>query len=164
MVVVFLSGINLSIFLPLNPAIYRIGNVPNILRPRCKKQDESQSPFYLLLQDFQNYSRRIWTMQSSSQSHDSIHLKILPKFLEVFLRHLYFSYCRRKAFNEAYDKINEFSDFKDYLASRFNKLEDTATELGSKNSFLRTWNSLLNYNRSLNMPFDWCLSLCNASE
>ena len=93
-------------------------------------------------------------MGTSSQSHDSIHLKILPKFLEVFLRHLSFSYCRRKTFNEAYDKINEFSDFKDYLASRFNKLEDTATELGSKNSFLRTWNSLLNCNRSLNMPFD----------
>ena len=93
-------------------------------------------------------------MGTSSQSHDSIHLKILPKFLEVFLRHLSFSYCRRKTFNEAYDKINEFSDFKDYLVSRFNKLEDTATELGSKDSFLRTWNSLLNYNRSLNMPFN----------
>ena len=59
MVVFFLSGINLYIFLLLNPAIYRIGKAPNILRPRCNKQDESQSPFYLLLQDFQNYSRRI---------------------------------------------------------------------------------------------------------
>ena len=44
MVVFFLSGINLSIFLPLNPVIYRIGNTPNILCPRCKKQDESQPP------------------------------------------------------------------------------------------------------------------------
>ena len=41
MVAFFLSGINLSIFFPLNPAIYRIGNAPNILCPRCKEQDES---------------------------------------------------------------------------------------------------------------------------
>ena len=37
MVIFFLSGINLSIFLPLNPAIYRIDNAPNILCPRCKE-------------------------------------------------------------------------------------------------------------------------------
>ena len=37
----FLSGINLSIFLPLNPAIYRIGNAPNTICPRCKEQDKS---------------------------------------------------------------------------------------------------------------------------
>ena len=58
MVAFFLSGINLSIFLPLNPEIYRIGNAPNILCPRCKEQDEShpnsQPSFYLLLLDFQN--------------------------------------------------------------------------------------------------------------
>ena len=57
MVTFFLFGINLSIFLPLNPAIYRTVNVPNILYPRCKEQDESHPnslpPFYLLLQDFQ---------------------------------------------------------------------------------------------------------------
>ena len=41
MVINFLSGINLFNFLPLNPAIYRIGNAPNILCPRCKEQDES---------------------------------------------------------------------------------------------------------------------------
>ena len=39
MVALFLSGINIFIFLPLNPAIFRIGNAPNILCPRCKKQD-----------------------------------------------------------------------------------------------------------------------------
>ena len=37
MVIFFLSGINLSIFFPLNPAIYRIDNAPNILCPRCKE-------------------------------------------------------------------------------------------------------------------------------
>ena len=63
-----------------------------------------------------------------SQPHDGIHLKILHTLLEVFLRHL--SYCRRKALNEAHDKINEFSNFKYNLVSRFNKLQDTATELG----------------------------------
>ena len=39
MVTFFLSGINLSIFLPLNLAIYRIGNAPNNLCHRCKEQD-----------------------------------------------------------------------------------------------------------------------------
>ena len=39
MVIFFLSGMNLSIFLPLNPAIDRIGNALNVLCPRCK--DES---------------------------------------------------------------------------------------------------------------------------
>ena len=43
MVVVFiLSGINLPIFNPLNPAIYRIGNIKKILFPSSKEQDESQ--------------------------------------------------------------------------------------------------------------------------
>ena len=70
------------------------------------------------------------------QLHDGIHLKNLPTFLEVFLRHL--SYCCRKTFNEAYDKINEFSNFKYNLVSQFNKLQDTATELGSDDTFLRT--------------------------
>ena len=58
MISFFLSGMNLSIFLPLNPVIYRTGNASNMLCPRCKEQDEShpnpQPPFYLLLQDFQN--------------------------------------------------------------------------------------------------------------
>ena len=80
-------------------------------------------------------------MGTSPKSHDGIHLKILPTLLEVFLRHL--SYCRRKAFNDTYDKIIEFSNFKYTLVSQFNKLQDTAAELGSKDTFLRTWNSLL---------------------
>ena len=46
MVVFFLDGINLSIFLPLNPAIYRIGNAPKILLPRSKEQDEPHFTFY----------------------------------------------------------------------------------------------------------------------
>ena len=72
-------------------------------------------------------------MGTSSQSHDGIHLKSLPKLLKVFLRYL--SHCRRKNVNEAYDEINEFSNFKYNLVSRFNKLQDTATELGSKDTF-----------------------------
>ena len=74
------------------------------------------------------------------------------------------SYCRRKAFNEVYDKINEFSNFKHNLVFRFNKLQDTATELGSKDTFLRTQNSLLNYNRSLNMKFNSFLSVIPQSN
>ena len=72
-------------------------------------------------------------MGTSSKSQDEINLKILPTLSEVFLRHL--SYCRRKAFNDAHDKINEFSNFKYNLVSRFNKPQDTATELGSKGNF-----------------------------
>ena len=75
-------------------------------------------------------------MRTSSKSHDGIYLKILPTLLEIFLRHLF--YCDRKAFNDAYDKINGFSNFKYTVVSRFNKLQDTATELGSKYTFLRT--------------------------
>ena len=74
-------------------------------------------------------------MGTSSKSHYGIHLKI-------FLRNR--SYSHMKAFNDAYNKINEFSNFKYNLVSRFNKLQDTAPELGSKDTFLRTWNSLLN--------------------
>ena len=44
-VVFFLSGVNLSNFLPLNPAKYSIGNAPNIMFPRCKEQDECHSHF-----------------------------------------------------------------------------------------------------------------------
>ena len=58
MVALFLSDINIFIFLPLNPAIFRIGNAPNILCPRCKKQDESHPNLlpllHFLLKDFQN--------------------------------------------------------------------------------------------------------------
>ena len=74
------------------------------------------------------------------------------------------SYCRRKAFNEVYDKINEFSNFKHNLVFRFNKLQDIATELGSKDTFLRIQNSLLNYNRSLNMKFNSFLSVMPQSN
>ena len=35
--------------LPLNPAIHRMGNTPNILCPRCKEQKESQPLFHILL-------------------------------------------------------------------------------------------------------------------
>ena len=75
-------------------------------------------------------------MGISSQLHDGIHLKIQLTLLEGILRHL--CYCRRKAFNEAYDKINEFSRFKFNLAWQFNKLHDTATELGYTDTFLGT--------------------------
>ena len=44
-----------------------------------------------------------------SQSHDGIHLRILPTLLQVFLKYLL--YCRRKAFNEDdFDKIKELSN------------------------------------------------------
>ena len=41
-------------------------------------------------------------MGTSSQSHDDVHLKILPTLLEALLRHL--SYCHGKGFHEGYDR------------------------------------------------------------
>ena len=167
-VVFFLSGINLSISLALNLQYIRLATHQIFCVPYVRHRislPPPPLPFYLLLQDFQNYFRLIWTTKGFSRNGNNIsidnHLKILPALLEVFLRHL--SYCRRKAFNEAYDKINEFSNFKNNLFSRFNKPQDNDTELGSKDTFLRTWNSLLNYDQSLNIQFDWFFSLCNYS-
>ena len=42
MVVFFLSDINLPIFLPLDPAIYRIDSAKKVLFPTSKEQDEPQ--------------------------------------------------------------------------------------------------------------------------
>ena len=44
---IFSIWYNLSIFLPLNPAIYRIGThqISNILCTRCKEQNESHYDF-----------------------------------------------------------------------------------------------------------------------
>ena len=139
---IFLSGIILSIFLPLNPAIYKIGNAPKSLYLKKKKKKKK----------LYKISLKAVTIGTSSKSHDRIHLKKLPTLLQEFLKHL--SYCRRKAFNDGYNKINEFSNFKYNLVSRFNKLLVTATELRSKKTFWRTWNSLLNCNQSLNTQFN----------
>ena len=160
MVEFFLSGINLSIFLHLNPAIYKIANAPSILCPRCKERDRpypNRLPsFYLLLKDL------AIIMRVSVQTHESIHLKTLHTLLQVFLRYL--SYCRSKAFNEVWDEINKFSNFKFNIFSRLNKLQDTATELDSNKTFLRTWNSLLNYTGSLNEQFTSFLSAMPQSN
>ena len=81
-------------------------------------------------------------MGTSCHTHDSVKLEILPKLLQVFLRHL--SYCRRKAFYEdGYSKIHEFSNYKGNLISRFNKLRATSIKLGFIESFLKKWNSIL---------------------
>ena len=48
------------------------------------------------------------------------------------------SYCHRKSFYGGCDKINEFLNFKCNLVSQFSKLQDTATKLGSKDTFLST--------------------------
>ena len=47
----------------------------------------------------------------------------------------------------------------------FNKLQDVSTKLGSKDTFLKTLNSLLNYNCSFNIQFiDSCLSVMPQSN
>ena len=69
-------------------------------------------------------------------------------YIQKFYPHFWrcFSGTFSIAFYEGYGKINEFLNFKYNFVSRFNKLQNTAIELGSKDTFLRTWNSLLNYN------------------
>ena len=96
-------------------------------------------------------------IESSSQTRDTP-LNILPTNLEVFLRQ--FSSCYRKVFHdEGYGKINKLPNCKCNLVSRFNKLVDTATKLGPKDTFLRTWNSITNNNESLNIQFNYFFPL-----
>ena len=83
------------------------------------------------------------------RTHDGVKPEILQTPIEVFLRQA--NFCRRKAsYGDGYDKISELSNFKGNLLSRFNKLKDMSVELGSKESFLRKWNSLLNTNGTMN--------------
>ena len=155
--------------LPLNPAIHRMGNSPTTLCPRCKESDETHPHFIFqckLSQTTLNFINELinrnCTFQSpfifkmhqrnSSHSHDGMKLEILPTLIEVFIRHL--SFCRRKAFYEdGYNKIHELSNNKGNLISRFNVLCEMSTALGSKKSFLKKWNSLLNINETLNISF-----------
>ena len=75
-------------------------------------------------------------METSCHTHDGVKLNILPTVIEVFLRHL--SFCQRKAFYEdGYNKINELSNYKQNLISRFNTLRDKAIVLVSNISFLK---------------------------
>ena len=67
---------------------------------------------------------------------------------------IYSSYFLRNVFQafykDEYDRTNELSYFKYTLASRLNKLRDTAIELGLWYTLSKTWNLLLNNNGSLN--------------
>ena len=129
--------------LPLNPAIHRMGNSSTPICPRCKEYDETHPHFLFrckLSQTTLNFINKLvnlnYTLQSSfsisikdiimgnsTYSHDGIKLEILPTLIDVFLRHLYF--CRRKAFYEDdYSKINELTNYKGNLVSRFITLRD----------------------------------------
>ena len=83
-------------------------------------------------------------MGISCQSHDSIHLKILPTSLEVFSRDLF--YFIRKAFNKAFDKLTNL------------QILNTILTLDSKETFLR----ILNF-WSLNIQFNYFLSVMPQS-
>ena len=65
-----------------------------------------------------------------SQIYDGVHLKSIPTLLEVILMQLF-----KACLEDGYDKINELSNFKCSLVPFFNKLRDTANELGSKKFF-----------------------------
>ena len=145
----------------------------NSLCPRCKDQEESHPHFIFHCRLSQttldfinklinlNYTFRTpfrisikdILMATSPHTHDGVKLEILQTLIEVFLRH--FIFCRREAFcGDGYEKIKELSNFKGKIVSRFNKLRDMSVELGSKESFLRKWNSLLNINVTLNIQFN----------
>ena len=51
-------------------------------------------------------------------------------------------------------RCKELFNFKCNLVSCFNKLRNTTNKLGSKETFLKTWNSLLDNNGNLNIQFD----------
>ena len=149
----------------ITPAINRMGNTPTTLCPRCKESDESHPHFILhcklsqtplnFINEPINHTYNFQSlfkicikgilMGTSCHTHDSVKLEILPKLLEVFLRHL--SYCRRKPFYEdGYSKIHEFSNYKGNLISRFNTLRAISIKLGFIESFLKKWDSLLDIN------------------
>ena len=114
--------------LPLNPAIHRMGNTPNILCPRCKGQEESKPCFTFfvsfpkLLWDFISelinlkhafkipfkITLRTIIMGTSFQFHDDVQLNILPK----------------------------------------------DSEFGSKETFVQGWSYHLNNNGNLNIQFN----------
>ena len=101
MVIFFLSGINLSSFLPLNPAIYRIGNEPDILYLRCKEKHESH---------------RHVTMQIVQINLNNIKLVSKPSQWERYLNWI-LVYIKNSTHTfgsifQDYDKINKFSNFK----------------------------------------------------
>ena len=98
---------------------------------------------------------------------DGVLLQIFPDLWEVFLRHYIskrkalmkmdkdiFISAKRGFDEDGYEKINKLSNFKCSPASRISKLRDSAIELGSKNTFLKTLNSILNNHGSFNMQFN----------
>ena len=158
--------------LPLNLALHRMGNNPNSLCPRCKEQEESHSHFVFhcrlskttldfinklinlncTFRTFFRISIKDILIATPPHTHDGVKLESLQTRTEVFLRHIIF--CRRKAFHgDGYERIQELTNFKGNLDSRFNKLRDMSIELDSKHSFLRKWNSLLNTSGTLNIWF-----------
>ena len=147
-----------------------MGNTPTTLCCRCKEREESHSHYifhYKLSQNTLNFINEIINhsydfqspfkigikdilMGTSCHTHDGVKLEILLTLIEVFLRHL--SFCQRKTFYEdGYNKINELSNYKGNLISRFNTLRDMAIELDLKESFLKKWNLLINLNGTLNV-------------
>ena len=133
MVAFFLSGINLSIFFLLTLQYIELATHQIFCLPNIRNKMSLTLHFILFIARFLkllkiNFKYIKLLSKPSPRSHDGIHSKIVPTLLEVFLRHLF--HCRTKAFNETYDKNNEFSNFKCNLVSRFNKLQDTAGEIG----------------------------------
>ena len=130
---------------------WRMGNNPNSLCPRCKEQEESHPYFIFHCRlcrttfDFINklinlnyafktpfrISIKDILMVTSPHTHDGVKLEILQTLIEVFLRNI--NFCRRKAFyGDGYKKIQELSNLRGNLKSRFNKLRDMSVELGPK--------------------------------
>ena len=127
-----------------------MGNNANSLCPRCKEQEESHPHFIFhcrLSQTTLDFINKLINLNYTFRTPFRISIK------DIFLRHIIF--CWRKAFyGDGYEKIQELSNFTGNLVSRFNKLTDLSDELGSRESFLRKWNSLLNISDTLNIQFN----------
>ena len=143
-------------------------NTLNILCPRCREQNESNPHFIFyckLSKVTPNYISELINLNYSLDIPFKFSLKTIitgsfwipwscrfknsTKILEVILMHLV-----KACHEDRYDKIIELCNFKCNLASCFNKLRDTADDLGSKKTFLRTLNSILNNNGNLDMQFN----------
>ena len=64
--------------LPLNPAIYRMGNVPNILCPRCKEKEEPQ-PYFIFYCKLPKITLRFFSEITSLKYAFNIPFKIILK-------------------------------------------------------------------------------------
>ena len=110
--------------LPLSPVIHRMGNTSNIMRPRCKEQKDSQ-PYFIFY-----YKLSKITLDYVSELINLKYAFNIP--FEIFLQTVIMGTSSR------------FHDGVQLNILPTLSLLDTASELSSKETFVKAWSSLLN--------------------